>query len=114
MLLLLLLLLSTIIRQELFEIVQEIWCSLKESSDLRIDFLNRALFPLIGLQNLKKVLVDVRFISKASLLRQHFPRRKGGNLNFVDIVDSMIKLNRSFGIGSTARGSSLELSDLSV
>src|SRR5271170_4029851 len=61
------LLLSTIIRQELFEIVQEIRSTLKKSSDLSIDFLNRTLFPLISLQNLKKVLVDVGFISKTSL-----------------------------------------------
>lgn len=61
------LLLSTIVRQELLEIVQEIRCAFKESRDLRIDFLNRTLFALIRLQNFEEVLVNVGFISKASL-----------------------------------------------
>ena len=59
--------LSTIVRQELLEIVQEIRCAFKESRDLRIDFLNRTLFALIRLQNFEEVLVNVGFISKASL-----------------------------------------------
>src|SRR5947207_4557706 len=61
------LLLSTVIREKLFEIVQQIWRSFKKSSDLSVNFSDRPLFTLIRLKNFQKILVDIRLISNTSL-----------------------------------------------
>jgi hypothetical protein len=55
--------LSRRLRKELFEVLKEIWRRVEQGSYLGINFLYRLRLPLVSLQNLKKLLVNVGLLS---------------------------------------------------
>lgn len=69
-LLLLLLGVSSRLGKELLEVLQEIRRSVEKLSDLRIHVLDRLGLPLVGLQDLQELLVDLRSAREAVLWKQ--------------------------------------------
>ena len=62
--------------EELFEVFEKIRCRTEQLSDLRIDILNRLRLALVGLQDLKKLLVDLWLRSKTVLIHMLVMLRK--------------------------------------
>jgi hypothetical protein len=45
--------------KKLFKVFQEVWSSVEQLSNLRVHILDGLGLPLVGLQNLKELLVDL-------------------------------------------------------
>ena len=73
------------VREELLELLEEVNRTIEKDGDLLVDALDRSLIALVGLKNLEELLVGIGFRAKAIF-------------DLVDIINRMVKLDRSFAV----------------